>query len=152
MGVLNFDNIKLFFIFLWAFPESTSKLLSFLGIQRLLVSPFDIFLLNNCIHLFFQSFVLNFCQFNLVLQILLRLANLMFVIKVVSRYLLIYLLLHLKPCPQLSDFWLVVSLFQVKLLSADWSIFLIPVYCIIKKCFLLIDNLVQPLYFWAHSI
>ena len=76
----------------------------------------------------------------------------MLVIEVIFRNLLIHLFLQFKPRSQLAHLGLVISLLQIKFLRTNRSVFLITIHCIVKKCPLLIDDLVQPLDLRSHTI
>ena len=83
LGVLDFDYVEFFFVFLGAFPESTSELLCFLCIERLVIGSVYIFLLDYGIHLLLESLIFDLRKFNLVIQSRPRVANLMLIVEVV---------------------------------------------------------------------
>ena len=66
--VLHFDRIELLLVFLRALAEPGRKLLRFLGVKCFRVNFICLFRLENFVYAFFEAFVLDFGESDLILE------------------------------------------------------------------------------------
>ena len=135
--MLHLDDVQLFSVLLSDLTEASSELMTLLlvlSFSLMLIYPLT---LDDLVHLRLKRFILNSSQSQLIFKSLFVVLDSMLEFKVVVGQAVVQGLHLGQPCSKNLLLLLEVAFLQVKLLSSDRPILLVPLDCVMEQSFLL---------------